>query len=375
MRTSTALTRAACIGVLCVLMAATRHSVLGQAAVPVAGNPPAAQVPPPPAPSTEPANAAPAASDPTSSQAAASQPAASQPATPNSAISPAEEAAADTAIRGIVADFEKDYNAGDAKALESLFIPDGEIIAADGAAHQGRDEIEGEFADIFKQHPKSTIKDEIQSIRLLTPNLAVEEGTCTVTFDPEQPPERTRYEAIHVKQNGQWRMASARDLPDEELSGVDQLQQLHWLIGDWVDESADSVVHTSYRWSDDHHYILGDYAANIEGHLAIKGTQRIGWDPLRKTIHSWSFDSEGGFVEGTWTREGNQWMIKATGVTAEGKPASSTNYLTHLHKHRMTWESRDRLVGGEKTPDLGPITIARQPPAPGISTQPTPVKK
>jgi len=32
-------------------------------------------------------------------------------------------------------------------------------------------------------------------------------------------------------------MASARDLADEENSSEDQLQQLAWLIGEWVDES------------------------------------------------------------------------------------------------------------------------------------------
>ena len=101
----------------------------------------------------------------------------------------------------------------------------------------------------------------------------------------------------------------------------------------------------------------------------MTGTQRIGWDPLAKTIRSWSFDSEGGFTEGVWSRQGNQWIIKTTGVTSDGKAASSTNYMTRLHKHRLTWESRDRFVGGEKTADIGPITIARQPPAPGALYQ------
>ncbi|HEX3999166.1 MAG TPA: SgcJ/EcaC family oxidoreductase [Pirellulales bacterium] len=345
---SATLTRPICIGALCAITAA--GIALGQAggAAEPAGQTQSTQIQ-----STRPQSTQPQAN-------AATQ--------PSGQLANAEESADETAIRAVVAAFSKDYNAGDAKAIASLFIPEGEIVAEDGTTHQGRDAIEAEFVDIFKEHPKTTIKDDIANIHFLSPTLAVETGTSLVTHDREQPAERERYEAVHVKQNGQWRMATARDLSEEQPSGVDQLQQLHWLIGDWIDESPDSVVHTSYRWSDDHHYILGDFSANFEGKMAIKGTQRFGWDPLAKTIRSWSFDSEGGFVDGTWTHEGNQWIIKTAGVTSDGKAASSTNYLTHLHKHRMTWESRDRLVGGEKTPDIGPITIVRQAPAPGVST-------
>jgi hypothetical protein len=199
--------------------------------------------------------------------------------------------------------------------------------------------------------------------------LAIEVGTSIVSHDPDQPAEHTRYEVVHVKQAGVWQMASARDLPDDEASAQEQLNQLHWLIGDWVDEDPDALVRTSYRWSVNHHFILCDFTVNLSGELAMTGKQRIGWDPLAKTIRSWAFDSEGGFTGGIWSREGNQWIIKTTGVTNDGKSASATNYLTRLHKHHLTWESRDRLVGGEKTADVGPITIVRQPPAPGAVTR------
>ncbi len=351
MPVKTSRARLAFVGALAVASAVAVLSDLGQA-----------QPPAPPAPATE--QAAPINSQP--SQQAPSETSAIPPAA-SSTTSPADQAAAEQAIRGEVAEFTKAFNAGDAKAAAALFTPDGEIVAEDGTTHQGHDAIEQEFASDFKQHPKATIKDEILSIHLVTPTMAVEEGNATVVNDPEQPPERSPYEAIHVKQNGQWRMASARDLPGEQLSGVDELQQLHWLIGDWVEESPDSVVHTSYRWADDHHFIVSDYSVIIEGQLTIQGTQRIGWDPVAKTIRSWAFDSEGGFLEGTWTRNDRQWIIDHKGVTADGKTASSTSTLTHLHNHRMIWESHDRIVGGEKTPDLGPITIARQAPAPGAA--------
>ena len=70
----------------------------------------------------------------------------------------------------------------------------------------------------------------------------------------------------------------------------------------------------AYRWTDNHRFILGQFTVQIAGKPAMTGTQRIGWDPLKKTIRSWVFDSEGGFAEGTWTLDGNKWVVKLTGV-------------------------------------------------------------
>ena len=161
-------------------------------------------------------------------------------------------------------------------------------------------------------------------------------------------------------------MASARDLADETASASEQLNQLKWLIGDWVDESPDAMVMSTYRWVDDQHFILSDFTVKIEGRPVMSGTQRIGWDPLTKKIRSWAFDSEGGYMEGSWSREGNQWVVKSQGATSDGKAASSTTYFTRINRHHMTWESRDREVAGEKTADLGPLTISRQAPRPAM---------
>ena len=83
--------------------------------------------------------------------------------------------------------------------------------------------------------------------------------------------------------------------------------------------------------------------------------------PLGQTIRSWVFDSEGGFGEGIWTREGNQWIVKKTGVTRDGKVASATNIITRVSKDRMTWQQRDGIVGGEKTPDIAETPITGHP--------------
>ena len=270
----------------------------------------------------------------------------------------------ESAIRQVVETFTKAYNSGDAKAIAALFLPEGEIVSEQGDVSQGQEAIERVFAEVFKAHAKSEIKVSIQSLRFLGPSVAMEDGVTTVIREPGQPAERSRYSVVHVKQDGTWRMASARDLPDEAASAEEEIKQLQWLIGEWVDESPDSLVLTSYRWADNHRSILCEFKLQVGGRPSMTGSQRIGWDPSAKTLHSWVFDSAGGSAEGVWTRNGSQWIVKMTGMTQDGKPASATNVLTQTAKDRMTWQSRDRIVGGEVLPNVEEITIVRKPPKP-----------
>ena len=268
------------------------------------------------------------------------------------------------AIRLAAEAFAKAYNAGDAKAIASLFAADGEIVNEEGQSTHGREGIERIFAEIFKEHPKTHMDLAIGSIRFIGPDMAVEDGMATVTHGPDEPAQRSPYTVVHAEKDGKWLTASSRDLPDDTLTPEEQLKQLQWMIGEWVDESPEALVMTSYRWTDNQCYILSEFKVQTGGRPLMTGTQRIGWDPLAKKIRSWVFDSEGGFGEGIWTPEGNQWIVKRTGVTRDGKVASSTNIITRVSKHRMTWQSRDRIIGGEKTPDIAEIPITRKPPPP-----------
>ena len=163
--------------------------------------------------------------------------------------------------------------------------------------------------------------------------------------------------------SGSW--PGARDLSDEESTAEDELTQLDWLVGEWVDESPDALVGTSYRWTDNRRFLLSEFTIQIGGRAAMKGSQRIGWDPSAKRLRSWVFDSEGGFGEGVWSKSGNQWIAKMTGVTSDGKTASSTNVITGASPRTVgTWLLRDRIVGGEVEPDVEPFPIVRKPPMP-----------
>lgn len=290
-----------------------------------------------------------------------------QPATTPSkpaAAAAAETSAEEKEIHQLIDDVQKAYNAADAKALASLFTEDAELVNAAGDVTHGRIAIEEMFEAAFASSPGAKMEIEVESIRSIGPGLLVEDGTTIVTRAPGQAPERSRYTVTHIKQDGKWRMASARDISVVAPSNVERLQQLEWLIGEWVDESPEAVVTSNYRWSEDGNFILNEFSAKIGGRPATSGTQRIGWDPLANQIRSWVFDSTGGYGEGLWTRDDDRWVIKQRNVTSDGLVGSATNVLTRIDKDRWGWQSHDRMVGGELTPEIEQVVVVRRPPKP-----------
>ena len=73
------------------------------------------------------------------------------------------------------------------------------------------------------------------------------------------------------------------------------------------------------------------------------GTQMFGKDNADGGIRSWVFQSDGGFGDGLWTRDGKKWTVDFAGVTAEGKKLSATVvYMTPI------------ASSGTRTSGLGP---------------------
>ena len=76
--------------------------------------------------------------------------------------------------------YARAYNAGDARALATLFTDDAEMIDEDGEHLRGRSMIEEVFRSMFKERPGATIKIAPASLRFLGPDVAQEEGQTLV---------------------------------------------------------------------------------------------------------------------------------------------------------------------------------------------------
>jgi uncharacterized protein (TIGR02246 family) len=277
---------------------------------------------------------------------------------------PATDHSADeAAIRANIAAFVRAYNAGDAKAVAALFIPDGVIEDKEGDTSEGRAAIERTFKEMFTAAPQKRIEVFVESIRFIGSDLAMEVGSTKETASPNEPPDYDRYTVLHVKRDGKWQMALARDEEGPPDTAQEELQPLAWLVGDWIDDGGSTVVRSSCNWSEDGHFLLQEFEMQRKGENVMNVSQRIGWDPITKAIHSWVFDSEGGYGESIWTRDGNDWLIKATGVRPDGKTGSATNRLTQTGPDGYIWQSTDRIVGGEVQPPVE-VKVVRTPPKP-----------
>ena len=268
----------------------------------------------------------------------------------------ADEAAIRKAVRSYVAAF----NRGDARAVAAHWSNRGAHVSPSGQRFQGRKAIEQEFEAYFSESTGQQIELGRPTIRFLAPNVAVEEGTARVSRGGE-PPTETSYLAIHVKQKGGWKLDSVREtvVPATAPSHYDRLKELEWLIGTWVDQDEKSTIKTVCEWTKNKNFLTRSFSVSIKDRIEIEGTQVIGWDPAAKTIRSWMFDSEGGFGEALWSRQGNRWTIKALQTLSGGEKASAVNILTYVDRNTLKWQSIGREIDGELLPNIQEVTVVR----------------
>lgn len=272
-----------------------------------------------------------------------------------------ETAADEEAVRKAAIRFVEAYNAHDAKAVAELFGPNARMEDEDGELIESREAIEQAYAEEFEDSPKAKISLDVNSLTFITPDVAVEEGAVEIFPDGETLTARSRYLAVHLKQDEAWRIISSRSIEREVISNYDRLRDLEFLIGEWIDEGADSVVEYSCQWDDNRAFLLNEFEVIENGVVTLKGTQRIGWDPQSKSIRAWVFDSNGGFGEGYWQQVDGVWLAHGTGVNAEGETITATRTYTPVDPEHIIVSTRDRVLDGESQPDLV-ITLTRRPP-------------
>ena len=192
---------------------------------------------------------------------------------PATAQTPAARASAATsagieAVRAASRTYQEALARGDGKAVAGLWTENGDIIDDMGAVFRGRESVAGlEPAAEGQARPSFNIEEV--SIRLLTDSVALE----------TDPPE-----------------TSAR------------LADLDWLVGDWAvtvdgrpenDENAPRPrMEMSVRWNPTGTYLLRETTiTSPDGREGLQVSQRIGWDPLSRRLHSWSFSTDGSHSE------------------------------------------------------------------------------
>jgi ketosteroid isomerase-like protein len=265
------------------------------------------------------------------------------------------------AIRKAGQAYVEALNRGDLQALLSAWLPSGDIVDALGNRKLAVDLLKSEFATNQPRQaaPEQRITiDPNTTIRLITENVAIEDGVIEVPAPGGQSTPTGRFTAVWVKPKQTWILAGLRESAMIPQPTVRPIDQLDWMIGDWVGQSGDLEYVFSSRWDAGGHFILRDLQVRRGGSTLMRASQRVGWDPVKKHLRSWSFDSEGGYGEGAWVNDGDKWHVKTEGATADGHELNSLSTFTLNPDGTITWQVEGTAYRGEAGPTLT-VTLKR----------------
>jgi uncharacterized protein (TIGR02246 family) len=255
--------------------------------------------------------------------------------------------------------FIEAFHKGDAKAVAAFWTGDGDYTDLTGRQIKGREAIEKAFTDLFAQAKGLKMRIDSDSLRFVTPEVAIEDGTSGVYPPDGAPPSRARYTIVHLKNDGQWLLSSVREAAIPPPIN-EHLRALDWAIGEWAGETekgeAERIVIT---WDENQNFIVASLTTALKGAPIGGAKQWIGWDPIAKNVRSWIFDATGSVGEGAWTNDGDRWVVKTTTVLQDGKKASATYVVRRVDSDTMTCQFTDRTVDGKPLPDTKEVKMKR----------------
>ena len=171
-----------------------------------------------------------------------------------------------------------------------------------------------------------------------------------------------RYTVVWVKQNGKWLIDAVREAAVADPSLRGRLEELSWMIGEWVEDGDAAAIQAACVWSPDKHFLLRESRIQPRGRNPHVVTRRMGWDPAAGRIRSWVFDSDGGFAESGWTREGDALDREFHRCTSWREAERGTTVYTRIDDNTLLVESLGFQVDGESMPDLR-VKLVRKPAA------------
>lgn len=264
------------------------------------------------------------------------------------------------AVRARIDSYVAAFNRGDVADAAGHWCETAEYVLPDsGQRIRGRKAIQAALEKLAQGDKKFTLSVADQEIRFVTDSVAVEEGAARLV-SPGQPPEHARYTVIHVKKDGNW----YRDTVHEKVvptstSAQERLEDLSWMVGDWSRQDENGSVSIQCSWTHNMSFLSRSFEIASKGGEKLTGTQMIGWDPSSGVIRSWSFDSEGGFEQAVWDRDGKRWNVKVAVVLPDGRTGSEQRIINPVDKNTFTWKAVQRQVDGALLANADEVKITR----------------
>lgn len=276
------------------------------------------------------------------------------------AADPKDNPAEQKAIEKRAEEFTAAFDKGDAEAVAGFWTPDGDYVDMAGETLKGRKAIAAAFSKQFEANKGGKLQIHPTSLRIVKPDLAIEDGVTEVLSPDNAPPTAARYTIVHVKVDGQWYLSSVRDAVAASSPNAPHLQPIEWLLGNWTEEGAKGdQLEVAYSWAESQNFIVSSYAFTSKGVPLSGGTQWIGWDAAAKQLRSWTFESSGGLGQGVWSNAGDKWTIKFEMILPDGKKLTASNTITKVDADHATWQSTGRTMDGQALPDSDVIKLKR----------------
>lgn len=263
-------------------------------------------------------------------------------------------------IQNTIQSYQEAYNQQDAEKFAALWATDATYLnPITGETAEGRESIGKLFKERFAKGKKIHLEITTKSIEFPSSDQAIETGVMKVTI-PDKPFQQFAYQLELIKEKGKWLVNSIGEIELQEApSNFEHLKDLEWLVGYWEDTDDNVQISFTNQWDAHKNFLTENFKMKIYGHDDIEGKQIIGWDPVKKTIRSWIFDSDGGFGEGTWEKIDKSWHVAVHFTLSDGHTASAKNIYTPINEHSYTFASAEREVDGEILPDMDPVTVEK----------------
>jgi uncharacterized protein (TIGR02246 family) len=257
------------------------------------------------------------------------------------------------AIRKTMQSFAEAFQKGDAATAAAYLTSGAELIPDEGPPVRGRDSIQRAFTDHFSKKPRTKIRLDVESVRFPSRDTAVEEGEMKVATEKGETT-TNRYHALYVREDGKWLLAVIREWPSEQAA----LKDLDWVIGSWSAKTPEAEVQTTYDWFGNKSFIRAQFTFRQKD-KTFTGMQMIGTDPKTGELRTWTFEFDGGFGEGTCTRDGNKWLFETTTALSDGSVLTASNILVQVNPDTFTWQPVNLTVDGEQIKDQTPVKVTR----------------
>jgi uncharacterized protein (TIGR02246 family) len=276
-----------------------------------------------------------------------------------------DRTADDAAIRAQNQAYVAALTSGDLDAVMAFWSHDGDYIDEAGKVTSGKDNIAAMFKKALPAIKGAKVAAKVLKLKFFSPTICFEDG-ATETTTPTGGKESDRFAAVWTKTGDKWLLSSVRDLPAEVADlpslAAAQLKDLEWLVGEWVDDEPKKDVTMRCHWDLNKAFLLMHYTVKRPGTDDLEVTVRVGWDGASGKIRSWTFDSQGGFSEAFWTRDGKRWLVATSGVLPDGGIGESTLIYEFKDQDAFVWRATEREIDGQPLAD-SEVKYVRKPAA------------